>query len=221
MKLNELLDYMSYIRRVIGWCGIALVLTTFGGPVFGATVTLNPVADAYIRQFDPDRTLGIDYGSEPSLVSGALGSRAQFEIRRTLLRFDLSQVPAGAVVNSATLNMTVVMVPLSPVNSTFDIRRVLQTWSEGGVSWNSRSGAGTPWQVPGATGSADSSSTPSSFVAVGSANFTTYTFPAMSGLVADVQGWINNPSSNFGWLLISENEISPRSEERRVGKECI
>src|SRR5205814_9761208 len=107
----------------------------------------------------------------------------------------LSQVPAGAVVSSATLKMTVVMVPLSPVNSTFDIRRVLQSWSEGGVSWNSRSGAGTPWQVPGATGSADSSSTPSSFVAVGSANFANYTFSSTAGLVADVQGWVNDASS--------------------------
>jgi hypothetical protein len=187
--------------------------------IFAATVALNPIADAYIRQFDPDRTLGIDYGSEPSLVSGALGSRAQSEVRRTLLRFDLSAIPAGAAVSSATLKMTVVMVPLSPVNSTFDIRRVLQSWSEGGVSWNSRSGAGTPWQVPGAIGSADSSSTPSSFVAVGAANFTTYTFPSMSGLVADVQGWVDNPSSNFGWLLISENEVSPETARRFGARE--
>jgi Immunoglobulin domain/Bacterial Ig domain len=183
-----------------------------------ATVTLNPVADAYIRQFDPDRTLG-DYGSEPSLVSGALGSRAQFEVRRALLRFDLSQIPAGAVVSSATLKITVVMVPMTPNNSTFDIRRVLQLWTEGGVSWNSRLGAGTPWQVPGATGSADAISTPSSFVAVGSANFTEYTFSSMAGLVADVQGWINNPSSNFGWLLISEDEVTPQTARRFGARE--
>jgi len=184
----------------------------------GATITLNPVADAYIRQFDADRTLG-DYGGEPSLVSGALGSRAQFEVRRAFLRFDLSQIPAGAVVNSATLQVTVVMVPLSPVNSTFDIRRVLQSWSEGGVSWNSRSGAGTPWQVAGATGSGDSASTPSAFVAVGSALFANYTFASTAGFVADVQGWVNDASSNFGWLLISENEVSPETARRFGARE--
>jgi hypothetical protein len=185
---------------------------------FAATVTLNPVADAYIRQFDPDRTLG-DYGSEPSLVSGALGSRAQFEVRRALLRFDLSQIPAGAVVSSATLKITVVMVPMTPNNSTFDIKLVLQSWTESGVSWNSRSGAGTPWQVPGATGSGDSASTPSSFVAVGSANFTDYTFSSMAGLVADVQGWINDSSSNFGWLLMSEDEVTPQTARRFGARE--
>jgi hypothetical protein len=183
-----------------------------------ATITVNPKEDAYIRQFDPDRTFG-DYGGEPSLVSGALGSRAQFEVRRALLRFDVSAIPPGSVVNSATLQMTVVMVPLSPVNSTFDIRRVLQSWTEGGVSWNSRSGAGTPWQVPGATGAGDSVSTPSSFVAVGSANFTAYTFPSTAALVADVQGWVNDASSNFGWMLISENEVSPETARRFGARE--
>jgi len=183
-----------------------------------ATITLNPVADAYIRQFDPDRTLG-DYGSEPSLVSGALGSRAQFEVRRSLLQFDLSAIPAGAIVTSATLQITTVLIPLSPVNSTFDIRRVLQSWSEGAVSWNSRLGAGTPWQVPGATGSGDSISTPSSFVAVGSANFANYTFPSTAVLVADVQGWVNNASSNFGWLLTSEDEVSPETARRFGSRE--
>jgi len=200
-------------------CGIVLALSMMsGGRILGATLALNPVADAYIRQFDPDRALG-DYGSEPSLVSGALGSRAQFEVRRALLRFDLSQIPAGAVVNSATLRMTVVMVPLSPVNSTFDIRRVLQSWTEGGVSWNSRLSAGTPWQVPGATGSADSISTPSSAVAVGSANFTDYTFSSTASLVADVQTWINDASSNFGWLLASEDEVSPETARRFGARE--
>jgi hypothetical protein len=218
-KLNKLHGYMSYIRRIKVASGIGLFfLAILGGQVLAATITLNPVADAYIRQGDPDRTLG-DYGSEPSLVSGALGSRAQFEIRRALLRFDLSQIPAGAVVSSATLKITVVMVPLTPNNSTFDIRRILQLWTEGGVSWNSRLGVGTPWQVPGATGSSDSVSTPSSFVAVGSANSTEYTFSSMAGLVADVQGWINNPSSNFGWLLISEDEITPQTARRFGARE--
>ena len=41
----------------------------------------------------------------------------------------------------------------------------------------------------------------------------------MAGLVADVQAWINNPSSNFGWLLISENEVSPETARRFGARE--
>src|ERR1700674_1626399 len=73
-----------------------------------AVVSLNPVADAYIREFSPD----INFGGEPSVVSGLLGDRAAFEIRRALLRFDLAgQVPPGAVIQSATLTLTVTMMP--------------------------------------------------------------------------------------------------------------
>jgi len=76
-----------------------------------ATVTLNPVADAYIRQFDPDRTLVITVRTVVGF--GSIGEPAQFEVRRALLQFDLSQIPAGAVVSSATLKITVVMVPMT------------------------------------------------------------------------------------------------------------
>jgi hypothetical protein len=34
--------------------------------------------------------------------------------------------------------------------------------------------------------------------------------------VADVQGWLNNPKSNFGWMLISESEDT-RFTARRFG----
>jgi hypothetical protein len=43
-----------------------------------------------------------------------------------------------------------------------------------------------------------------------------YTFTSSSGLVTDLQAWVNNPSSNFGWLMMSENETSPYTA-RRIG----
>jgi hypothetical protein len=170
------------------------------------TVTLTPVADSEIRQFSPDN----NYGGLTSMVSGAVGNNpgANHEKRRGVLRFDLSQVPAGAVVNSASLKVTVVRVPLTPVNSNFDLRRLLQPWNEGEVTWNSHL-AGAPWQTPGATGAADSVGTPSSVVFV--TGLGGYTFASSGGLVGDVQAWVNDPTSNNGWLLISEDEISLRT----------
>ncbi len=38
-----------------------------------------------------------------------------------------------------------------------------------------------------------------------------YVFPSTAGLVSDVQGWVNNPGSNAGWLLISEGEGTPKT----------
>ncbi|MSU20737.1 MAG: hypothetical protein EXS30_05010 [Pedosphaera sp.] len=43
-----------------------------------------------------------------------------------------------------------------------------------------------------------------------------YTFPSTSDLVADVQSWLTNPQSNFGWILISQSEGTPRTA-RRLG----
>ena len=181
-----------------------------------ATVTVNPVGDADIRQLDPNGS----HGDEASITSGQLGKNAGFEIRRALFRFDVSQIPAGAIINSATLRVTVVRVPGSPLNSVFEVRRVLQSWTETGVCWNSRTSSQTPWQVAGATGSADSASTASSAIFVGSGlPPTDYTFSSTAALVADIQAWVNDPSVNFGWLLISEDEVSHFTARRFGARE--
>src|SRR5205085_9259809 len=46
--------------------------------------------------------------------------------------------------------------------------------------------------------------------------FGTYSFNSTSQLIGDVQSWVNAPASNFGWLLLSENESTPRTA-RRLG----
>ncbi len=180
-----------------------LLLTLCLTAARAATVMLTSVADSELREFSPDS----NFGFSTSMVSGELGLLAHNEIRRAVLRFDLSgQIPSNAVINSVTLNVVVVKLPLSPANSNFDLRRLLAPWDEGTVTWNSRS-SGVPWQVPGATGTADSVATASSTVFV--TGFGTYTFPSTTPLVADVQNWANNPGTNFGWLLVSEAESTP------------
>src|SRR5207249_9753012 len=84
------------------------------------TVTIMPIGDAEIEQHSPDLNLGTD----TSAVSGELGAAATFEIRRALFQFDLQgQIPAGAVISSATLRVAVVFkLPISPANSSFDLR---------------------------------------------------------------------------------------------------
>ncbi|TAK95486.1 MAG: DNRLRE domain-containing protein, partial [Verrucomicrobia bacterium] len=164
------------------------------------TVTLRPVADAELQQAQPDSNIG----GNITMVSGELGIRVGGVLRRAVLRFDLAgQIPAGAIINSVSLQVRVMRVPIGPANSIFDLRRILQPWSESGVTWNSRLPA-TPWQVPGVTGAADSVSAASSTVFV--SGLGSYTFPSTPALIADVQAWANDPSTNSGWLLISEGE---------------
>src|SRR5437667_7483397 len=119
---------------------------------FADTITNVPVADSGIEQHSPD----LNVGSATRVVSGELGFRAGGEIRRALFQFDLHQIPPGSIINSVTLRVTTVfLIPSSPANSNFDLRRVLQPWVENEVTWKSRL-SGAPWQMPGASSPSDS-----------------------------------------------------------------
>ncbi len=99
------------------------------------------------------------------------------------------------------------MVPFGGgANSVFDLRRILKNWSETNVTWNSRLSPVTPWESGGVSGSTDASADASSSISV--SGFGSYTFSSTPNLVANVQLWVTNSSANFGWLLISQNEVS-------------
>lgn len=192
---------MNPIRKVAA--AVLGVLASVSGPAWSLadTVTLSPAADAELREFSPSS----NFGNGATVVSGRLGSNAGQERRRVLLKFDLAgRIPANAVITSAVVQVKVTKVPSGPQNSTFALRRVLQSWSEANATWNTRLTPSTAWNSPGAAGTGDASATASASVAV--AGTGTYAFASTSSLIADVQTWLSNPETNFGWLLISQGE---------------
>jgi hypothetical protein len=177
------------------------------------SILLAPVADAEINQFTPDA----NYPFGSSIATGKLGVNSGNEVRRALIRFDPSgQIPPGAVITAVSVTVNVVRIPGTPANSTFDLRRVLQSWTETGVTWNSRSN-GLPWNSPGAEGVGDAFASASSSVFVTGLN--SYTFPFTPALLSDVQSWLNNPGTNFGWLLVSEDEVTSETARRFGARE--
>src|SRR5205085_3578042 len=79
----------------------------------------------------------------------------------------------------------------------------------GQATWNNRFGtSGSPWTTPGGTFSLTASG---SRLITGFGNFT---FSSTAGLVADVQSWLNSPSTDFGWLLRSESELTATTIRR-------
>ena len=194
-------------------CFVAiLVLAT---SAFADSILLTPVADAEIHQINsPDA----NYAFGSSIATGKLGANSGNEIRRAMLRFDPSgQLPPGAVVTAVSVTVNVVRVPgIAPANSTFDLRLILQSWTETNVTWNSRI-QGSPWNSPGAEGAGDSLASPSSSVFV--TGLGPYTFPSTPALLSDVQSWLNNPGTNFGWLLVSEDEVTSETARRFGARE--
>ena len=129
-------------------------------------------ADALIStNSGKDGRVTANYGSSTALTAG--GSPAGQ--RQGLLRFDLSPIPNGAIITSATATLHVLVGGGAPVRA----HRVLAPWSEPTVTWASFAGAYAP--------------------AVDA------TFPgtstASTNLSALVQGWVSGAIPNNGVLL--------------------
>ena len=187
-----------------------------GGDACGNTIALSAVADSTLNQHSPNNNMG----AHTRILAGESG---QPDARRGLLRFDVAgngaiPIPAGSLITSASLSLNVLSAP--QVGSTFDLFRSLVAWNEGSgtgnlgsaanageSTWNARLYASTNptlWGAAGGLAGTDYASASSGATAVGT-SAGTYSWTG-SGLVADVQSWLDSPASNFGWFLISEAE---------------
>ena len=148
-------------------------------------------------------------GSGPVLIVGRAGGSSSAPVRRGLVRFDVAgALPAGSTVNSVQLVLN--NTSGNTGARTVELHRVLADWGEGAS--NTTSGQGAPAQPGDATwlhtffpGSLWST-TGGDFTAATSASLSIdplglHTFPSTPAAIADVQGWLDLPGANFGWLL--------------------
>jgi len=146
---------------------------------------------------------------------------ADQRVRRGLIAFDVSSIPAGATITGVSLTLHMSRTNTGATN--VQMRRVLADWGEGTSAAGRGEGAGAPattndatwvhrffnsasWSTPGG----DFSTTVSATTSV--AGIGNYTWSG-AGLVADVQAWVNGTSSNFGWILLG-NEVSTGTAKR-------
>jgi hypothetical protein len=191
-----------------------------------ATASLTPSADTTLWQTDANNNLG----GNTDFVAG---TTRNLQRSRGLLLFNVAgAIPVGATINSVTLTLTVVKVSNSGgAGSTFELHRVLQSWGEGDnttrrgsaananeASWNNRFAPSTPWSIAGAASPLDFAATVSGTRAV--TGLGAYPFASTANMVADVQNWLNVPASNFGWLLESQSEGTPKTARRFASREA-
>lgn len=105
--------------------------------------------------------------------------------RRGLVKFDLSSIPAGSTVTSATLYL---YEQGNKLGQTTYIYRVTSNWSENTVTWNS-------WPTPG--GNFDSGTAYFSFIPDQNNCMVTLDITSL------VQAWVNGTYSNYGLMLYS------------------
>ena len=187
---------------------VSLLVTSAPATSQGATEQLRlvPAADATI--YSESGALG--NGAGQHLFAGFTRQGAE---RRALLQFDLSQIPAGATIVSAQLELDVNMSRAA--TEPFSLFPVSNPWSEGATdapgeegqgdtalegdtTWTHAELGGQEWTTPGGDFVARSSSQAS--LTEGPATFT--------GLGDDVSAMAASPQTSFGWILIGDNPDS-------------
>jgi hypothetical protein len=190
------------MRILLPLVAVGLVAQTASANV----VVLTPSKDNTLYQENQSNS----NGAGPSFFSGPNGFEFMF---RGLVAFDIAaNVPAGSTINSVTLTLNMAMAQSGPLN--VELHRPLQDWGEGPtIGAGTNGGLGAPAVAPDATWlhsmfpttmwttpGGDFTATVSSVIPVGGVGL--YTWPSTPTFVADVQAYLDVPSSNFGWFVV-------------------
>lgn len=182
---------------------------TIVGSLTVLQVVLDAAKDATIYE---DGDGGNANGSGSYLFSGRSDTQNGSAERRALLTFPVAgSIPSGSTITAVSLDLT--MSRTKGGAQTVGLHRLFEDWSEGpsdpsgqegggttaaagDVTWMHRETPGTLWSTPGA------SFAPSASATLQVADEGNYSFASTPGLVADVQGWLDDPSNNYGWALV-------------------
>ena len=201
----------------------ALVLATFTLPSQAVIVALSPDKDNTIYEESGTTSNGAgDY-----LFAGDTKGITGTGSRRALLAFDVAtSVPAGATINSAVVRLTLTRT-ISGSRSV-SLHRLTSDWGAalsdatgqegrgaaalaGDATWTNNFSGTSTWSAAGGDfiGGASASQ---SIGAVGD-----YDWNSTATTVADVQGWLDNPSQNFGWVLIGDEGVAGSAKRFNSG----
>lgn len=204
--------------RAAALCAAAMTVVCSSGIALGDVIAIGAAKD---------NTLYEDF--QGTLSNGAgrymfAGATAGFAYRRALLAFDVAAaVPTGATILNVSLTLHLSQTISS--DKVVSLHRSLADWGEGASQAPGEEGSGglaAPgdatwkhtfydtqfWTSLGGDFDAAASGT-----ALIGQNFGFYTWTSTSAMVADVQGWLDNPAASFGWELIGD-ESSPFTAKR-------
>ncbi len=202
------------ILPALVWLGLAAAAPT-------ATATTNPAAPAEIITTTvtliPDRDNTLYENPLGTVSNGAgqhlfAGTTQNGDIRRGVLAFDLSGLPPGATVITASLSLA--MSKTTAGDTVVALHPLSADWGEGDSDAVGEEGAGATavagdatwlhtffdtglWAQPGG----DFAAVASAAAVVGGPGVYSWSSPA---LAADVAGWLADPAANFGWVLIGD-----------------
>ena len=184
-------------------------------------------ADVITIQADKDNTLyenvtgSVSNGDGPNFF---IGKNASGVIRRGLVAFNTaSHIRPGSKINGVLL--TLHMSRTTSGTQTVSLHRVVNDWGQGtSIATGGGGGGGAVtagdatwlhtfyntdlWTVAGG----DFDPVAIATTDVNEVGF--YTWGSTPSMVADVQAWIDNPASDFGWILLGNEVPADRTSKR-------
>jgi len=200
---------------------VLLLFVAIRGDVFADTVVLAPQKDNTLYQ-DPKGFLSNGQG-----VYFFSGRIAAGTLRRGLVAFDLTSIPPTATITAVTITMY--LSKTHGGSAATSLSKMSRDWGEGASDAGEPGGAGIQSETNDATWihtfyntsfwttiGGDFSPTSSATTTVSAVNMT-YTWSG-SGLVADVQAWVSNPASNFGWVVRGNETTDGKAQRFNSGE---
>jgi len=183
-------------------------------PATAAIISITPSKDNTLYEYDAaegDHSNGIG-------LHFFVGVTGMGELRRGVLAFDITgSIPAGSTITAVSLTINMSRTPLETARNV-ELHELLADWGEGTSHAPGEEGDGAPATVNDATWrhrffdtvfwtteGGDFSTTVSASQSIGSSGQYTWSSAQM---IADVQSWLDNPGSNFGWLVLGDESTS-------------
>ncbi len=181
---NGILNRKSSIKKIFILYIICLLLVSFFPHIIDNTLAsaeneeINCIVsdDSFIKSNEKN----MKYGYFGTMAIQKLGSSEM----RSLIRFDLPEIPDGSTIVSASLQLIIAGTNNDPTGNRIDCHQILSNWHEDSVTWNSQ---------PSYSGITDYDYVPSS----------PHMFKWMQWDVTDDINYYYNTNPNYyhGWLL--------------------
>ena len=213
----------------------ALLATTITDPTETRTPADTPVSevpDIPSVTIEPSKDNTLYEDADGLFSNGAgqhffVGRNNSGLARRSVIAFDIiGNIPANATIKSVNLTLRVSRTQAGEED--VKLHRLIADWGEGASAASANEGGtaaeagdstwihtrfdSKSWQSPGG----DFSAAARASKPVGGVG--SYSWTSTDELVADIQGWLEDPLTNFGWILLG-NETGNKTTKRFDSKE--
>lgn len=165
------------------------VFLFFSSRVLADTSSFNSSADSNLKSGSPNTNFGSNTIMDLT------------DTRDGVVHFDISSIPSGSTITSATLTLVATAVGSASSVKNYGAHRILVDWAESTVTWN----------TPGSTAGTHFATSPTETIAVsttGSYNW---------NVASDVTSFVSGSATNYGWRVIWSSNTSGTNKQVDFG----